>query len=67
MINLANAKWFKSSDSGPSDCVEVAFVDNLVAVRDSKNQRGEVLVFTPKEWQAFLKGVRQNEFDLSQR
>jgi len=42
-------------------------VDNLVAVRDSKNQRGEVLVFTPKEWQAFLKGVRQNEFDLSQR
>jgi hypothetical protein len=34
-----------------------------VAVRDSKNQRGPVLVFTPAEWAAFVAGVKDGEFD----
>ena len=35
-----------------------------VGVRDSKNQSGAVLVFTPDEWSAFVGGVRDGEFDL---
>jgi hypothetical protein len=46
--------------------VEVAFVDGHVGVRDSKDQRGPVLSFTPHEWKAFLSGVQAGEFDLQQ-
>jgi hypothetical protein len=43
-------------------CVEVAFVENQVAVRDSKHKEGPVLVFTPVEWEAFLGGVSDGQF-----
>jgi hypothetical protein len=46
-------------------CVEVAFVDNQVAVRDSKHKgKGPVLVFTPREWEAFLGGISDGQFRL---
>ncbi|WP_169808955.1 DUF397 domain-containing protein [Microtetraspora fusca] len=35
-----------------------------VGVRDSKDQGGPVLVFTPREWGAFIGGVKDGEFDL---
>lgn len=58
--------WFKSSFSGASvnACVEVALLPEEIAVRDSKDRQGPVLVFTPDEWRAFLAGVRADEFDL---
>jgi hypothetical protein len=64
MIDLNGAIWRKSSRSGYNGCVEVAFVDNHVAVRDSKDQHGPVLVFSPVEWKAFLDGARDGEFSL---
>jgi hypothetical protein len=45
-------------------CVEVAFVDGAIAVRDSKNTAGPVLVFTRGEWDAFVEGAKDGEFDL---
>jgi hypothetical protein len=56
--------WRKSARSGTNGCVEVAFADERIAVRDSKNRKGPVLVFTPREWEAFVGGVRDGEFDL---
>ncbi|MEO3819489.1 DUF397 domain-containing protein [Plantactinospora sp. B24E8] len=55
--------WRKASRSGQSggDCVEVA--DNLpgrVLVRDSKDQSGPVLTFTPSAWQGFVTLARQH-------
>jgi hypothetical protein len=44
--------------------VEIAVVNDQVAVRDSKDRRGPVLNFTPDEWKAFVGGVRNGEFDL---
>jgi hypothetical protein len=35
-----------------------------VAVRDSKNPDGPALLFTRREWEAFLGGVRDGQFDL---
>jgi Domain of unknown function (DUF397) len=57
----------KSSHSGASNpaCVEVGFVTAEVLLRDSKDPDGPVLHFTPDEWNAFLAGVRDGEFDLS--
>ncbi|HEY7177017.1 MAG TPA: DUF397 domain-containing protein, partial [Micromonosporaceae bacterium] len=44
-------------------CVEVAFVDGAIAVRDSKDRTGPVLLYTPDEWEAFIGGVKDGEFD----
>ena len=37
----------------------------IIAVRDSKVKDGPGLVFTPKEWGAFIAGVKDGEFDLA--
>ena len=65
-INLGGAVWRKSSRSGPNcdNCVEVAFVEGAIAVRDSKSPAGPVLVFTPAEWDAFVAGAKDGEFDI---
>ena len=63
MVDLRSATWQKSSHSGNNGCVEVAFVEDRVAVRHSKQHGGPVLVFTAHEWAAFLRGVRGGEFD----
>jgi Domain of unknown function (DUF397) len=65
-VDTAAAAWRKSSRSGPwtDNCVEVAFVGDSILVRDSKNPSGAVLVFTPNEWDAFVNGAKDGEFDL---
>jgi hypothetical protein len=64
MVDLSRAAWRKSTRSGNNGCVEVAFVESRVAVRDSKDRGGPVLVFTAHEWEAFVGGVRTGEFEL---
>jgi hypothetical protein len=60
----AGLAWRKSSFSGGDGCLEAApYRDGLVAIRDSKDPASPVLFYTPHEWQAFLAGVRNNEFD----
>jgi hypothetical protein len=65
-VDLSAAVWRRSSRSGPfsDNCVEVTFVGEAIAVRDSKNQDGSVLLFTPSEWDAFVDGAKDGEFDL---
>jgi hypothetical protein len=64
MVDLSRAVWRKSTRSGTNGCVEVALDAAEVAVRDSKQQgNGPVLLFTAHEWDAFLAGVRNGEFD----
>jgi hypothetical protein len=64
-VNMADAAWRKSTYSAESDCVEVAFVDERVAVRDSKDRRGPMLVFSRGEWEAFVAGVRDGQLQQS--
>ena len=65
-VDLSRALWRKSSASGPNcdNCVEVAFVGDAIAVRDSKNPDGPALIFTAAEWDAFVGGAKDGEFDL---
>jgi hypothetical protein len=62
---LTNAPWRKSSFSNPSgNCVELADLANgLVAVRNSRDPEGAVLVYTRPEIDAFLRGAKSGEFD----
>lgn len=63
--DVSEAVWRKSSLSGAEgNCVEVAQLGDAIAVRDSKDPAGPVLVFTPAEWDAFVGGARDGEFDL---
>lgn len=59
--DLSSARWFKSSYSETSSqCVEIAFCDEVVGVRDSKHPTGPALVFTAAQWDRFLRsGVWQ--------
>jgi hypothetical protein len=53
-------RWHKSSHSSASgQCVEVAAVAGVVAVRDSKNPAGPGLVFSRPAWVAFVEGVKR--------
>jgi Domain of unknown function (DUF397) len=63
--NLSAAIWKKSSYSnGQANCVEVANLPSIVAVRDSKDREGPALIFTPDEWRAFVDGIQNGQFDL---
>ena len=57
--------WIKSSLSyANGNCVEVASLPGgTIGVRSSRDSAGPVLRFTPREWHAFLGGVRSGEFD----
>ena len=62
---LARAQWRKSvRSSGGDNCVEVAFLGEGVAVRHSKHPTDASLLFTRGEWEAFIGGAKDGEFDL---
>jgi hypothetical protein len=68
--------WHESAYSGNGpDCVESALADNpqdeaqsraeagrLFLVRDSKDPEGPVLALSPCEWDAFLRGIKNDAF-----
>ncbi|GAB2445501.1 DUF397 domain-containing protein [Streptosporangium sandarakinum] len=62
--DLSGARWRKSSLSadGPS-CVEVAFVNDAIAVRDTKDRDGGTLVFHRDHWAAFVGDIKRGGLD----
>lgn len=61
---LRELAWRKASSSvGDGACVEVAFMNRTILVRDSKNPHGSTLAYTAREWKAFIDGVKNGNFD----
>jgi len=58
-------EWVKSSLSfANGNCVEVASLpDGQIGVRNSRDTAGAVLRFTSDEWQAFIGGAQNGEFN----
>lgn len=60
------SEWFKSSKSGPwtDNFVEIKCDGDMILMRDSKDHDGPVLTFNQDEWNAFVLGAKDGEFDL---
>lgn len=59
--------WLKARSSTVNGhCIEIASTAGNIAIRDSKDPDGPILVYTPSEFRAFLDGVRNGEFDSFQ-
>jgi hypothetical protein len=63
-IEREGLTWVKAQYSGSNgQCVEIASVVDKIAIRDSKDPDGPILVYTPGEFKAFLHGAQNGEFD----
>jgi hypothetical protein len=71
-LDLTNAEWQRAGDpdDAEGEYVEVAFVPHTdgktyIAMRNSKftGPDDTVLVFTESEWDAFVAGAKDGEFD----
>jgi Domain of unknown function (DUF397) len=62
---LAVAQWRKSSRSQASNCIEAATLgsgDAPVAIRDSKDPGGPVLIVDRQQWTRFVAGTIRGAF-----
>jgi Domain of unknown function (DUF397) len=59
------AVWLKSHRSNPSgNCVEIAQLsDGAIAVRNSRYPDGPALIYTQAEIDAFIRGIKDGDFD----
>jgi Domain of unknown function (DUF397) len=56
--------WRKSRASvGNGECVEVAFADRSVLVRDSRDETGTILAVTPASWESFVACIAKGELE----
>ncbi|MGW4567983.1 DUF397 domain-containing protein [Streptomyces sp. NPDC004561] len=58
--DLTDARWRRSSYSGNTggECVEVAELTALVAVRDSKDPDAAHFAVAPQAWDAFVRALK---------
>jgi hypothetical protein len=55
------------SSGGGAECVEAGPVrdgSGRIAVRHSRRPEGEIIFYTRAEWDAFVAGVKDGEFDF---
>ncbi len=55
---------YRTLHHGNGCCVAVKKDGNRILVRDSKDNADTTLSFTEKEWEAFIGGVKDGEFDF---
>jgi predicted secreted Zn-dependent protease len=58
--------WRRSSFCNNGTCVEVGYANGNILVRDSKNAAVPSHSYTADEWQQFIAGVKNGEFDVNQ-
>ena len=63
-FDLSRAVWQQAKGDESESAVEVAFVDDLIGLRNGADPHSPVLVFTQDEWDAFVAGAKDGEFDV---
>lgn len=62
-MKIKGKEFIKSSYSGESTCVGVAIETDKISVVNT-NEKKTIVAFTKAEWIAFIKGVKNGEFDI---
>lgn len=59
-MDLSIAEWRKASRSSNNggNCVELARINHMVAIRDSKDPDGPKLLFTPRSLRALTQAIK---------
>jgi hypothetical protein len=55
--------WRVAKTCQGGSCVRVARTGGAILIGDTKNPDGDVLTYTVSEWQEFVVGVKQGDFD----
>jgi hypothetical protein len=55
-------KWTRSKSCSDNACVEVAWQDDRVLLRDAKNPERPFVAFSFGEWASFLNAIRAGRF-----
>jgi Domain of unknown function (DUF397) len=63
---IKRADWHKSHRSNPSgNCVEMARLPSgAIAMRNSRYPDGPTLIYTRAEIDAFIRGIKEGDFDV---
>lgn len=66
MTENLSERWIRSRycSGADSTCVEVMMGVDRVGVRDGKEASGPILVFSVKEWNTFVRGIRAGNFNV---
>ena len=67
MVSEFENGWHVSSFSASGNCVEVWRSGHSIQVRHSQNQQGPMLTFSEGEWKAFVLGVKDGQFDITDK
>ncbi|GII88585.1 hypothetical protein Ssi03_65750 [Sphaerisporangium siamense] len=63
-MDISDATWLSAPGSTSEDRIEIAYLPGgAVAMRNPSDPAGTVLRYTAAEWNAFVLGVRDGEFD----
>ncbi|WP_274916878.1 DUF397 domain-containing protein [Streptomyces sp. WZ-12] len=67
-VDLANAAWVKSEYSnGGANCLEVAFVDGVVAIRDSNDADDPNIkptIVSEQDYRLFTRSIHEGQKNL---
>uniref|UniRef100_A0AAU2A6A3 DUF397 domain-containing protein n=1 Tax=Streptomyces sp. NBC_00093 TaxID=2975649 RepID=A0AAU2A6A3_9ACTN len=67
-VDLTNATWVKSDlSNGGDNCLEVAFIDGVVALRDSNDIHdpdARILIVSEDDYRAFVGGIAKGQSSL---
>ena len=63
-LDFKKSTHSKHEQYGDGNCVEVKRTEEAIYVRDTKDPNAGTLQFTKSEWQAFINGVKEQEFDI---
>jgi metallophosphoesterase superfamily enzyme len=62
-ITLGDLAWRVARNCNGGNCVRVASSRDIILIGDSKHPEGPALSYSREEFAAFVRGIREGDFD----
>ncbi len=62
-LTRGESSWRTAAKCDGGACVQVAAAGEMILLGDSKSPHGPTLSYTRDEWEAFVSGIKNGEFD----